>query len=356
MLKKQNIKFDLRLTFYIYVLYLFIEGLLFIKYSQDDLFLSIIGNADFSFEGIFRYYLINAFFVASYILGTFTVKFNDFKDPIRYEWVTFLLTAVGSFAYIIESIYDYTPPFGVITLINLAPLCVYYGVRRNHMNSLFVILILLSVCALFGMRTIFIFSILFLIYLKGIEFKKLAYTILTLFSLLIYTQYLRLRYTYDLDSFDFHSVILSFNSFVYFYIVKGFYNGVAICSVEPGYSFNSTTQILPRILGLAPGGADVDLGSHGTMNFAALLWTDFGWISVIAVCLIGWYLGKSTLNRNGGFNEFIIFYTASGVLLSTRINFFMLNIFIIPFLYLFFLRSLISFFKLASKSINSHRG
>lgn len=77
----------------------------------------------------------------------------------------------------------------------------------------------------------------------------------------------------------------------------------------------------------------IDPGPHGTLDFMALIWIDWGWLSPIFLCAIGVIIGlayRMFISSNYVFWDILYAIIYPGILANLRINYFFLNMFIYP--------------------------
>ena len=217
------------------------------------------------------------------------------------------------------------------------------------------ILVLLTNAILFAQRQILIvfFIVILLFYLrlrgyleKRISFLKIIVFISLLFGIILLTELLRYgmfnAFRKNIELFSFENIADVIKYLLTAYFAKDVNNALIALASEPTYNFFSTgSKLLYKIILIfkeeQPFIPIVDPGPHGTVNFLALLWIDFGYLAFFLLPLLGFLIGMSyNLYMNIKGDNFISLFLYSivfaGILSGIRINFFFLNIFIYNFI------------------------
>lgn len=132
------------------------------------------------------------------------------------------------------------------------------------------------------------------------------------------------------------------------YFGKNVNNAMIIFDSRPTYNFFGTgSQLVMTILNYFKKPNEftpiINMGPYGTVDMAALIWQDFGVISILIMSILGFMIGfiyeKYVKNDNVLYN-FAYSLVIAGTISSIRMNFFLSNFFIIPFIYIIIIKLL----------------
>lgn len=132
------------------------------------------------------------------------------------------------------------------------------------------------------------------------------------------------------------------------YIAKNFNNAMIIFDSRPTYNFFGTgSQLIMTILSYFKKPNEftpiINSGPYGTVDMAALIWLDFGVISVLIMSILGFMIGfiyKKYVKIDNVLYNFAFSLVIAGIISSIRINFFLSNYFILPFIYIIVIKLL----------------
>ena len=243
---------------------------------------------------------------------------------------------------------------------------IYFSIKNRKKIILICLFIFIFITYLvnalfFSQRQIFIvlIGILSLIYFrindfhkKHISLHKIILAIVILFAFVIFAEMFRyglfnsLRKNINLFSIENITDVLKY--LLTAYLAKDVNNALIALASEPTYNFFSTgSKLLYKIILIfkeeQPFNPIVDPGPHGTVNFLALLWVDWGYVAFFLLPLLGFMIGFSYNLYLKGRNFISIFFYSlifTGILSNIRINFFFLNIYIYNFALVIFFTSL----------------
>lgn len=236
-------------------------------------------------------------------------------------------------------------------LIYVVGLTYYYKEKDKFFKKLYYLSIfILFMNAIFlSQRMSFMIALVmvFIIHLKKygklnkiLRIKYLLTSVFLLFIFVYITELLRYglwnSYTKNIDLISYENLRDVFIYLMVAYLSKDVNNALIAFSSEPVYSLFSTGSklfysIVEFFFGELKYQPIIDSGPHGTVNFLALIWIDWGYFSTIILFILGVYLGflyKFYLKTNKFLFIFLYALSFCGIISSIRINFFFLNSFI----------------------------
>lgn len=184
---------------------------------------------------------------------------------------------------------------------------------------------------------------------KRISIKLILSLVILLLFLIVFSEILRfgvLNATRrDIGLFSLENISDVIKYILVAYLGKNVNNAMIIFDSNPTYSMFGTGSrliysIIEKIVSPPQFTPSYYLGPHGTVDFTALIWEDWGWGGLIVVSLIGFLIGFSyklyLITKTSFFWNLLYSIVYPGIFSCIRINYFFLNVFIYPFTILMF--------------------
>lgn len=351
--------------------FIFLSVFLFSIYIGKKTLVRININDDFLLNFIVKilFYLFIIFAIAEIIfMYPALAKFNELLLVSEKSSIT---------AFVYEARLHKNP---LAALINLFPLIIgisFYIAffKKMYKKTMYAVLwitfilimfhgILFSVRILFAYYGLIYIAMYSLYTKKNIAVKKIIISLIIFYIVIFISEYFRYGiYLIVFENYKPLSIELFKEIFLYHmtaYIGSDFNNSLVILSHEPLLSLSkSAAGIIQTIIGLFidfNSFEHIDIGNHGTVNFLALIWEDWGYGALGILIVIGYFIGFSytiSISSDSLFSKILYPIIFPGVVFIFRINYFFLNIFVIPMIVLFLIITISYGTKKRKKNVNS---